>query len=230
MSRLESLQQQSWYLQLGLMLVVAALLYTGFWFGVTKSTRQETSEIQEQVDQLLAANAKAQIAQQRLSEFKAAYARAQADYEDLKALLPEQRELTNVLAGIEERARNGMMLQRFSPQNDIQQEFYSGKPIQVEAYGNYNNLGAFFAQMAAYQRIVSISDFKIGRIDGTRDSLKRVGQTVGAQFLLTAYYAPTEKLQQAPKPAAPAAPAAASAPQSGAPAAVQQQLNAPATN
>src|SRR5919206_1185132 len=127
MSRLESLQQQPWFMQLGLMLVVAALLYTGFWFGVTKSTRQETSQIQAQVDELLAANAKAQIAQQRLSEFKAAYARAQADYEDLKALLPEQRELTNVLAGIEERARDRMMLQRFLPQADFQQEYYSGK-------------------------------------------------------------------------------------------------------
>src|SRR5437762_7876717 len=176
MSRLDSLQQQPWYLHLGMMLVVAALIYTGFWFGVTKSTRQETKDIQAQVDQLLAANAKAQIAQQRLSEFKAAYARAQANYDDLKALLPEQRELTNVLAGIHERARNRLTVQNFIPKDDFQQDFYSGKPVEIDVNGNYNNLGAFFAQMAAYQRIVSITDFKIERIDDKKLDLKQPGQ------------------------------------------------------
>ena len=201
MSRLESLQQQPWYLQLALMLVVAALVYTGFWYFITSGTRQETREIQVQVDGLLAANAKAQIAQQRLNEFKAAYARAQADYEDLKALLPEQRELTNVLAGIHERAKNRLSVQRFTPKDDIQQDFYSGKPIEIEVNSTYNSLGAFFAQMAAYQRIVSISDFKISRIDDKKDDLKRAGQTVGAQFLLTAYYSSPERLQQSRVPA-----------------------------
>ena len=209
MSRLDSLQQQPWYLHLGMMLVVAALIYTGFWFGLTKATRQETKEIQAQVDQLLAANAKAQIAQQRLSEFKAAYARAQADYDDLKALLPEQRELTNVLAGIHERARNRLTVQNFIPKDDFQQDFYSGKPVEIDVNGNYNNLGAFFAQMAAYQRIVSITDFRIDRIDDKKDDLKRPGQTVGAHFLLTAYYAPAERLQQGNKPGTPGTPAAA---------------------
>ncbi|HEX8069696.1 MAG TPA: type 4a pilus biogenesis protein PilO [Pyrinomonadaceae bacterium] len=222
MSRLESLQQQPWYLQLLMMLVVAALLYAGFWTFVTKGTRAETRELQAQVDQLLAANAKAQIAQQRLNEFKAAYARAQADYEDLKALLPEQRELTNVLAGIQERARNRLSLQRFTPKEDVQQDFYSGKPIEVEVNSTYNNLGAFFVQMASYQRIVSITDFKIGRIDDKKDDLKKAGQTVGAQFLLTAYYSSPEKLQQVK----PAAPAAAAQPGASAPA----QAPAPATN
>jgi type IV pilus assembly protein PilO len=201
MSRLQSLQQQPWYLQLVLMLVVAGLAYGGFWYFVTSGTRAETKEIQGQVDQLLAANAKAQIAQQRLNEFKAAYARAQADYDDLKALLPEQRELTNVLAGIQERAKNNLSVQRFTPKEDVQESFYSGKPIEIEVNGNYNNIGAFFAQIAAYQRIVSISDFKLLRIDDKKDDLKRAGQTIGAQFLLTAYYSSPEKLQAARVPA-----------------------------
>ncbi len=200
MSRLESLQQQSWYVQLAMMLAVAGLMYAGFWYFMTSGTRQETKNIQAQVDQLLAANARAQIAQQRLSEFKAAYARAQADYDDLKALLPEQRELTNVLQGIQDRARNRLSVQRFTPKDDVQQDFYSGKPIEIEVNSTYNSLGAFFAQMAAYQRIVSITDFKITRIDDKKDDLKRTGQTVGAQFLLTAYYSSPERLQQSRVP------------------------------
>src|SRR5881275_2527777 len=200
MSRLESLQQQPWYLQLGLMLVVAALLYTGFWYGVTKSTRQETRDIQAQVDQLLAANAKAQIAQQRLNEFKANYARAQADYEDLKALLPEQRELTMVLQNVQERARGHLTVRRFTPKDEVQQDFYTGKPVEVEVTGNYNDVGQFFAQMASYQRIVSITDFKLTKLKDGPSQDKQQGKTVDAQFLLTAYYVSPEKLQP-PAPA-----------------------------
>ena len=211
MSRLEQLTQQPWYLRLVLMLAVAALAYGGFWYFVTSSVRAETKEVQGQVDQLLATNAKAQIASQRLSEFKAAYARAQADYEDLKALLPEQRELTNVLQGIEDRARNRLSVTRFTPKEDFQQDFYSGKPIEIEVYSSYDNLGAFFVQMAAYQRIVSITDFKLTRIDDKKDDLKSKGQTVGAQFLLTAYYSSNDKAQNAPKPVAPTGAQAAQA-------------------
>jgi type IV pilus assembly protein PilO len=219
MSRLEQLTQQPWYLRLVLMLAVAALVYGGFWYFVTSSVRAETKEVQGQVDQLLATNAKAQIASQRLSEFKAAYARAQADYEDLKALLPEQRELTNVLQGIEDRARNRLSVTRFTPKEDFQQDFYSGKPIEIEVYSSYDNLGAFFVQMAAYQRIVSITDFKLTRIDDKKDDLKSKGQTVGAQFLLTAYYSSNDKMQNAPKPVAPTgAQAAQAANQAAAPA------------
>jgi type IV pilus assembly protein PilO len=200
MSKLEVLQEKPWYVQAALFGVVALLLYLGFWYFVTRGTRAATAAVNEEAARLQSANAGAQIAAQRLSEFKANYARAQADYEDLKALLPEQRELTMVLHNIQERARGRLSLVRFTPKDEVQKDFYSGKPVEIEVAGSYNNIGQFFAQMAAYQRIVSITDFKITRADGDRRRDARDGQTVDAQFLLTAYYAPPEKLQAVPAP------------------------------
>jgi Tfp pilus assembly protein PilO len=80
----------------------------------------------------------------------------------------------------------------------VQQDFYAGKPVEIEVSSTYNNLGAFFAQIATYQRIVSISDFKLSRMKEQGS-----GKTVDAQFLLTAYYASSEKLQNTAKPANP---------------------------
>jgi len=207
MFKLDSLQQKPWYFQLAIFGFVALLIYGGFWYFVTSGTRVETQDLQAQVDKLQQENARAQIASQRLNDFKAAYASAQVDYEDLKALLPEQRELTTVLQGLQDRARGRLTVTRFTPKEDIQQDFYAGKPVEIEVSSTYNNLGAFFAQIAAYQRIVSISDFKLSRMKEQNG-----GRTVEAQFLLTAYYASNEKLQTTAKPAvgqAPAAPAAA---------------------
>jgi len=200
MSKLEVLQEKPWYVQAALFGAVALVLYLGFWYFVTSGTRAATAEVEEEVAQLKRANAGAQIAAQRLNEFKANYARAQADYEDLKALLPEQRELTMVLHNVQERARGRLTLVRFTPKDEVQQDFYSGKPVEVQVSGSYNNIGQFFAQMASYQRIVSITDFKITRVEGERQKELRDGQTVDARFLLTAYYAPPEKLQAAAAP------------------------------
>ena len=200
----KDLQSKPWYYQLAIFSVGVLFMCAAFWYFVTSNTRAETTGLNEQITKLQQDNARAQIASQRINEFRAAYARSQAEYEDLKALLPEQRELTSVLQGLQDRAQGRLSVRRFTPKEDVQQEFYFGKPIEVEVSGSYNNIGAFFAQMAALQRIVSISDFQIRQA-----TQQRVGQTIDAQFLLTAYYVPTANLQSAAPNAKPATPAPA---------------------
>jgi type IV pilus assembly protein PilO len=203
MLKLDALQEKPWYMHLAIFGVAALIVYGAFWYFVTSGTRAETREVEAKVEQLQRANAGAQIASQRLNEFKANYARAQADYEDLKALLPEQRELTMVLQNVQDRARGRLTLRKFTPKEEVQQDFYTGKPVEVEVTGNYNNLGQFFAQMASYQRIVSITDFKVTKLKDKKDAMAD-GETVTADFLVTAYYVSPEKLQPAaPAPAPP---------------------------
>jgi type IV pilus assembly protein PilO len=201
---LGNLYEQPWYLRLTIMVVMAVAVYAGFWYFITSGTRAEAKEINDKVEALLRQNEGARIASQRLNEFKVAYQNKQQEYDELKALLPEQRELTSVLQGVQDRARDSRLtLRRFSPKDDIQQDFYSGKPIQVEVSSTFQNLRAFFDQLARYQRIVSITDFKINRLK--EDEINN-SKTVDAHFLMTAYYVSAEKLQQsAPAPAAPPA-------------------------
>ena len=191
--RFGNLQTQPWYYRLGLFIGIALAVYAGFWYLVTSGTRAEAQTLNDQVADYLQKNAQSQIASQRLNEFRAAYKSRQEELDELKALLPEQRELTSVLQSVQDRARNSRLtLRRFTPKEDTQQDFYSGKPIEVEVSSTFANLREFFEQMARYQRIVSITDFKIDRVKEDRAQ----GQTVDAQFQLTAYYVSAEKLQQ----------------------------------
>lgn len=220
MLKLDALQDKPWYIHLAAFGGVALLVYGAFYYFVTSATRAETAEVEAKVVELQSANAGAQIASQRLNEFKANYARAQADYEDLKALLPEQRELTTVLANVQDKARGKLTLRKFTPKDDEQQDMYAAKPVEIEVTGTYNQIGQFFSQMASYQRIVSITDFKFSKLKEERAKDKKDGKTVNAVFMLKAYYAAPEKLQTAqPAPGQPAAapnaavnPAAAAAP------------------
>jgi len=181
-----------WYVRLGIFSALALVVYGVFWYSVTRGTRKDTRALQDQISVLQKANAEAQIASQRLSEFRAAYKNKQEELEELKALLPEQRELTKVLEGIQDRAKStGLSLRKFSPKEDMQQDFYSGKKIDVSVQSSFAGLRSFFDQMAHYQRIVSISNFEIKQLDN-----QVTAKTVEARFDLTAYYASSENLQK----------------------------------
>ncbi len=201
---LEKIKNLQWYLQLLMMVGVGVLLYLGVWYFVTSETRVEIQALNDQVSQLQAKNEAARVATQRINEFRALYASKSAEYDELKVLLPEQREITNVLQGLQDNAGDSrLIVMRFSPREDSQQDAIMAKPVEVEVDSNFVNLRAFFDKMAKLPRIVSITDFKINQLE--KQSAEK---TLHAQFLLTAYYASPENLNPpAPAPGKPGAPA-----------------------
>lgn len=195
--KIGSLNNIPWYARLGIFVALAVGLYAGFWYFVTRGTRAETKELTEKIEVLKKQNMEAQIASQRLNEFRTQYKNKQQELDELRALLPEQRELTNVLQGIQDRAKaSSLQVRKFTPKDDVQQDFYSGKKIDVAVQSSFSGLRQFFDQMAKYQRIVSITNFEIKQMDK-----QMANKTVEARFDLTAYYVSSEKLQkQAPPP------------------------------
>lgn len=205
---IERLKNMKWHFQLILLVAVAGSLYAAVWYFVTSVTRQEVAQLSDQVTQLKAKNEAARIATQRINEFRALYASKAAEYEELKVLLPEQREITNVLQGLQDNAKDSrMIVMRFSPRDDTQRDSIMAKPVEVEVDSNFTNVRAFFEKMAKLPRIVSITDFKINQLEK-----QTAEKTLHAQFLLTAYYADPEALNRpaAPAPGQPGQPAAAS--------------------
>jgi Tfp pilus assembly protein PilO len=130
---LEKIKNLKWQFQLTLLVGVAALLYTGVWYFVTADVRREVAELNDQVAALQAKNEAARVATQRINEFRALYASKAMEYEELKVLLPEQREITNVLQGLQDNARDSrLVMMRFSPKDDAQVDVIMSKPVEVE--------------------------------------------------------------------------------------------------
>ncbi len=208
----------AWHWQLLIMVGVSALLYGGVYYFVTSGTRAETQALNEQVAQLKSKNQAALIATQRINEFRSLFASKEEEYNELKVLLPEEREITNVLQGLQDVASgSALIVNRFSPRDDAQQDFITAKPVEVEVDSNFNNLRDFFDKMAKLPRIVSITDFSLKQLDKQSSN-----KTLHAQFLLTAYYASPETLNNLNSPQAadgkPGAPGAPATPGSPAPA------------
>ena len=201
---LEKFKSLAWQMQLLVLVSVASLLYFMVWYFVTSETRAEVQTLNDQVSQLKIQNEAAKVATQRINEFRSLYASKSAEYDELKVLLPEEREITNVLQGLQNTAgESKLIVMRFSPRDDAQQEFIMAKPVEIEVDSNFNNLRTFFDQMAKLQRIVSISDFKLNQLDK-----QTANRTLHASFLLTAFYSAPEAVVNANAPATPGAPPA----------------------
>jgi type IV pilus assembly protein PilO len=201
---IEKLKNLQWYFQLLILVSLAGVVYYfGVYYFFTSETRVEIATLTDQVSTLRAKNEAARIATQRINEFRALYASKSTEYEELKVLLPEQREITNVLQGLQDTARDSrMIVMRFSPKDDTQQEAVSAKGVEVEVHSNFNNLRAFFDKMAKLPRIVSVQNFKINQLEKQTPE-----KTVHAMFELKAYYADPEALNKpAAKPCVPGAP------------------------
>ena len=208
---LEKIKNLKWHFHLMILVTVAAVLYTGVWYFVTSETRAEVATLNDQISALRAKNETARVATQRINEFRALYTSKAAEYEELKVLLPEQREITNVLQGLQDTANGSKLtVMRFAPRDDTLQDSIMAKPVEVEVDSNFNSLRAFFESISKLPRIVSVTDFKLNQVDKQSDA-----KTLHAQFLLTAYYAAPADAQANAKPAVPGkpgAPAAAPAP------------------
>lgn len=203
---LDKIKNLKWHFQLMILVGMAALIYSGVWYFVTSETRVEIAALSDQVSILQQKNETARLATQRINEFRSLYASKAVEYEELKVLLPEQREITNVLQGLQDTANDSrLIVMRFSPRDDTQQDVIMAKPVEVEIDSNFTNLRAFFESMAKLPRIVSISDFNITQLDKQTEA-----KTLHARFVLTAYYAaPTDFNAKPAAPGQPAVPGAA---------------------
>jgi type IV pilus assembly protein PilO len=193
---MDKLKTLAWYWQFVILICVGAMFYGMVWYFVTSGTRAEVQTLNDQVAQLQSRNQAAKIATQRINEFRTLYATKEQEYDELKVLLPEQREITNVLQGLQDTAKESrLIVNRFSPREDGQQDFIMAKPVEVEVDSNFNNLRDFFDKMAKLQRIVSITDFSLKQLPK-----QSAGKTLHAQFLLTAYYASPDDLNNLSNP------------------------------
>ena len=199
---IEKIKNLKWYFQLAILVGIASLLYLGVYYTVTGTTREEIAALNEQVSALQAKNEAARIATQRINEFRSLYAAKSQEYDELKVLLPEEREITNVLQGLQTSAgESRLSVMRFSPREDALQEGIMAKPVEVEVDSNFSNLRLFFDKMAKLPRIVSITNFNLTQLDK-----QTAEKTLHARFLLTAYYAAPENMTAAPVPGAPPVP------------------------
>lgn len=184
----------TWYYQMGVLLLLASLLYFAADYLLYSDKRAETVKIKEQVESLKAKNQQGSIIRQNLADTEKTLKEKREEIDRLRDLLPDAVEISRVYDSIKDFLREQRLeLKRFVHLKTAPADFYTAQPIQIEVTGSYDSLGQFFSRLGFFTRIVSVTDVEVKQAE---DGAQEVGRSINASFVVTAYYIAPENLEK----------------------------------
>lgn len=138
---------------IGTVVVLAGLFVWFVYLPKTEAIAKTDQEIKGLQDQLN----RARIRVRRLKQFEAEWAEVDTQFKEALKLLPNQKEIPNLLRTITQLGSDSQLEFRlFRPQKERAQDFYMEIPVSIEVSGNYHNVAVFFDKVGQMERIVNI--------------------------------------------------------------------------
>jgi len=178
-----SLSRLPWYGQVGAFVIVAGAAVFGFWTFYVTEMQADIDTRQGRLTTLRADIARGVATARRLPEFQAQVAELEQRLDSLKAVLPEEKDVAEILRRVQGLAtQSNLTIQRFTPQPPKQQPLYAGLPYKLQAEGTYHDLGRFFDRISKFHRIINVSEISI-----KAKPMPGAGATIVAECLATTF-------------------------------------------
>jgi type IV pilus assembly protein PilO len=196
-----ALNKLPWKVQVGVFLAVAVAALGGFYWYYVQGAQETIATQQKKLDGMLAEAAKANATARQLKGFQSQVAELSARLDNLRAVLPEEKDVGDLLRRLQTLAtQSNLTIRGFKPAPIVQKQTHAEWPIQLELDGTYHNLGLFFDRVSKFPRIINVATVRIKAKEKPQP-----GSTITASCMATTYVlveAPAKAA--AKKPAAPA--------------------------
>ena len=203
-----SLQKMPWYGQVAAFAVLGLGAAGAFYNWYAQGAQQGIEAQQAQLTSLHAEIDRGHAAEKRLPEFRRELASLEAQMLRLRAVLPDERDVADLLRRVQGMAtQSSLTILGFTPQAINKKTMYVEWPIGLKLEGTYHDLGLFLERVSKFPRIINVGNLKVKALDKSA-----TGATISAELTATTFV-----LVEQPKGAVPATPGVPSAP--GAPAA-----------
>ena len=180
-----SLSKLPWYGQIGAFVVVSAGAVFGFWHFYVSEIQTDLQMRQTRLANLRADVTKGQATARQLPQFQGQVKELENRLENLRQVLPEEKDVADTLRRIETLAtKSNLAIQRFQPGKPVQQKLYAEIPYKLEAEGTYHNLASFFDQISKFPRIINISEISIKTKTPPEQNRTIVAELTATTFVL----------------------------------------------
>ena len=209
-----SLQKMPWYGQVAAFAVLGLGAAGAFYNWYAQGAQQAIDAQQAQLISLRAEIDRGHVAEKRLPEFRRELASLEAQMSRLRAVLPDERDVADLLRRVQGMAtQSSLTILGFTPQAVTKKTMYVEWPIGLKLEGTYHDLGLFLERVSKFPRIINVSNLKVKALEKSANGATITAECIATTFVLV------EQPQGAVAPAVPGAPAAPAAPAPAAPAA-----------
>jgi type IV pilus assembly protein PilO len=192
-----NLNKLPWYGQVALFVVLGLALIGGFYWFYVVPTEAEMVTREQKLAALRVDIAKGSTTANQLSQFRQQVAELEGRLESLKAVLPEQKDVADLLRRIQTLAtQSNLAIRGFKPAPSVTKQLHAEWPIALQLDGTYHNLGMFFDRVSKFSRIINVSNIVIRSKEKPEPNSTITVDCVATTFVL---------LETAGKPAVPGA-------------------------
>ncbi|HEY7189768.1 MAG TPA: type 4a pilus biogenesis protein PilO [Vicinamibacterales bacterium] len=178
-----SLSKLPWYGQVGAFAALSLAAAGAFWYLYA---RDKMTAIDGQRQQLVSLRAEIDTGlktAKRLPEFRQEVTKLEAQLDRLRAVLPEEQDVADLLRRVQGMAtQSNLAIRGFTPQTVTRKTLHAEWPIGLKLEGTYHDLGNFLERVSKFPRIINVGNIKIkGRDQQT------AGATVDAECTATTF-------------------------------------------
>ena len=151
-----------WYGQLGAFVVLAAAGVGVFWSYYASPRQADIEARQAQLVQMRAQIDQGLKTAAGLPAFRREVAASEAELDQLRLKLPEEKDVGDLLRRIQGMAtQSSLVIRGFTPKAVSQKQMYAEWPIGLQLEGTYHNLGNFLERVSRFPRIINVTSIKI---------------------------------------------------------------------
>jgi type IV pilus assembly protein PilO len=192
-----SLTKLPWYAQVGAFVALGLAGCGVFYYYYEVPVQADLASRRAQLATLHADIAKGLTTARKLPEFQAQVADLEARLDNLKAVLPDEKDAADLLRRMQTVAtQSNLVIKSFKPSATVTKQLHAEWPIMLELDGTYHNLATFFDRVGRFTRIVNISALDVKGKDKADANATITATCVATTFVLL------DKPTAAAKPAA----------------------------
>jgi type IV pilus assembly protein PilO len=163
-----------WWGQLLVFVVLGVMLISGYYYFYEQQQRVDLTTREAELAAIQGRIDKGMETARKLPEFRAQVGDLESRLEGLKAILPEEKDVADLLRRMQSLAsESNLTIRHFRPRAIATRELHAEWPIEIEVEGAYHSVGLFLDRVSKLPRIINV-----GSIDMTTSTRPTPGATV----------------------------------------------------
>jgi type IV pilus assembly protein PilO len=149
--------------KLGIAALLVILPMAVFYFVVYQPKQEKISGLEKDSAALAEDIRKLQQRERNMPQIVAEVEKIEEEFDRAAQMLPKEQEIPSLLKDISALGQNaGLDFLSFVPKPENPRDYYNEIPVDITIRGPYHSVGYFFDQISKLDRIVSVSNIKMG--------------------------------------------------------------------